>query len=149
MKIKLFIVLFFTCTIIFAQQAKQLRVKALKVSYITNAIDLTSSEAEQFWPVYNKYNTKLKQLKFDSERGIVREINLAGGFDNINEEEAGNILNKAKKLEQEVAETKIQMINELSTVISAKKILRLLKAEKEFNRKLLNEYGKRKRMQGQ
>ena len=147
MRKTLLILLLLVSTSLIAQKGNQQRVKALKVSYITNTIDLTASEAEKFWPIYNKYNNKLRQLKFDSERGIVREINLAGGFENIGETEAKTILNKTKKMEKEAADTKIQMINELATIISAKKILRLLKAEKDFNRKLLNEYGKRKRMQ--
>jgi hypothetical protein len=143
----LLILLLLVSTSLIAQKGNQHRVKALKVSYITNTIDLTASEAEKFWPIYNKYNNKLRQLKFDSERGIVREINLAGGFENINETEAKSILHKTKKMEEEAADTKIQMMNELATIISAKKILRLLKAEKDFNRRLLSEYGKRKRMQ--
>lgn len=33
-----------------------------KIAYITDAMELTSAEAEKFWPVYNKCECEKKNL---------------------------------------------------------------------------------------
>ena len=33
--------------------------KALKTAHITDQLDLTSAEAEKFWPIYNEFDAKL------------------------------------------------------------------------------------------
>lgn len=39
------------------------RVKALKIAYITQALNLTSDEAQKFWPVYNVYDNEIKKAR--------------------------------------------------------------------------------------
>ena len=34
------------------------RIKAEKIAFITDAVGLTSAEAEKFWPVYNKFEAE-------------------------------------------------------------------------------------------
>lgn len=133
-----------------AQQMQRQRIKALKTSYITNALNLTPKEAEQFWPVYNLYTQKIQALKMDSEISTQKQIRLAGGIDYITNEQAKILIAKSLKIEQQVTDAKINMVKELSSIISAKKILLLKKSERNFNRKMLQELGKRRRMmQGQ
>src|SRR5436190_20382368 len=36
-------------------QEKKEHIEALKVSYITQKLNLTKEEAQKFWPVYNEY----------------------------------------------------------------------------------------------
>jgi len=45
---------------LFAQKFE--KVKALKTAFITDRLDLSSDEAEKFWPVYNQYEKELHQL---------------------------------------------------------------------------------------
>ncbi|MCB0697691.1 MAG: hypothetical protein KDC07_10020, partial [Chitinophagaceae bacterium] len=40
------------------------RIKALKIAYITEKLDLTSEQAQKFWPVYNRYEKE----KWDTRR---------------------------------------------------------------------------------
>ncbi len=49
------VVFVFTTTTVEAQKMNRERIKLLKISYITDAINLTPTEAEKFWPVYNLY----------------------------------------------------------------------------------------------
>lgn len=143
----LFAILLITSTVI-AQQNNRDKIKTLKISYITNALNLSPKEAEQFWPVYNQYSNKIQRLKIQLEGGLKREIILAGGVENLTNAEAQKLINKFTQLEQQITDTKLILIKELSKIISAKKIIRLKKAERDFNRRILQEYGKRRRMQG-
>ncbi len=147
--ITLFMLFILSINLLQAQQLQRQRIKALKTSYITDALNLSPKEAEQFWPVYNLYTYKIKKLKIDSELKIQRQIRLAGGIDYISEEQAKNLISNSLKNEQKVTNAKISMVKELSSIISAKKIILLKKAERNFNRRMLQELGKRRRMQGQ
>ncbi|SDW80000.1 hypothetical protein SAMN05444411_102201 [Lutibacter oricola] len=133
-----------------AQKMSRERIKLLKTSYITDAIDLTSNEAEKFWPVYNKYNTKIQTIKYNLENGSLKGVRGAGnnGIDDLSEAEASKIIEARLSKEIEISKQKTEMIKELRKIISAKKILKLHKAERDFNRRLLREFGKRKRMNG-
>lgn len=49
-----------------AQPPKE-RIKALKVAYITKELNLTSAEAEKFWPVYNDYFAEIEKVIKEQE----------------------------------------------------------------------------------
>lgn len=132
----------------FSQQMNREKIKLLKTSYITDALDLTQEEAEKFWPVYNKYTDKIQKAKFQLESQYFRDIRNSGGIDSISEEKAKEILKASITLEKEISNNKVELMNELTQVLPAKKIIKLQKAERDFNRRVLQEYGKRKRMQG-
>ncbi len=152
MKKILFILFALTVTTnaVFAQQMQKNRekIKVLKTSYITTSLDLTSKEAEQFWPVYNLYSTKIQKLKMQLEGGLQREIKFAGGIDNLSNTKAQKLIDKSILFEQQIVDNKVKMVQELSKIISAKKIIMLKKSERDFNRRILQEYGKRRRPQG-
>ena len=143
-------VLILTSSTVFAQkQMKGQRIKVLKTSYITDALNLTPEEAETFWPVYNKFSKKIQFLKKSLESGQMREIELLGGVDAISEKDAQKFMDDILIYEQQITTNKIKLIKEISKIISAKKIIKLKKAERDFNRRILQEYGKRRRLQGQ
>jgi hypothetical protein len=64
------ILLSISCSQIFAQpnaepngESKKERVEALRVAYITNRLNLTSEEAQKFWPIFNQYKSDLRTLR--------------------------------------------------------------------------------------
>lgn len=131
-----------------AQQINKEKMKLLKTSYITDALDLTPNEAEKFWPVYNLYTDKIVKAKFSLESNFHRQVKNAGGINNISEEQAQEFIDKSIASEKEIYTNKVALLENLSKVLSAKKIIKLQKAERDFNRQILQEYGRRKRMQG-
>ena len=148
MKKLLFIafLLLLTTSSVVSQKMNRQKITLLKTAFITDAIVLKPKEAEKFWPVYNQYSNHLQELKFKIEGGKMREIKAAGGVENISETNAQEIINQSLVFEKEIYETKIKMVKELSNIISAKQIVKLQKAERDFNKRILQEYGRRKRM---
>ena len=142
-------ILLLTASLTQAQNRNRQRIKLLKMSYITDALDLTEKEAEKFWPVYNEFTAKMQQLRQEQQSGIKREIGQSNGLNNISEEKARTILDRSMKLESEIAAAKIAMNNELLGIISAVKILKLHQAERDFNREMLQEFGKRRGLKRQ
>lgn len=147
---KIILILLFITTVntLFAQQFRQ-KIYLLKTSHITNSLNLTPQEAEKFWPIYNLYSDKIHELKFELEGNLDKKLLKNGDLNTVSDSEAENYLNNSLKIEQEIVTQKIKMKNELAKIISAKKIILLQKAEKDFNRKMLQEYGRRKGMMKQ
>ena len=44
---------------------KKGKVKALKIAYITEELDLTTEEAQKFWPIYNAFDDKQSELRHE------------------------------------------------------------------------------------
>ena len=130
------------------QRMNREKIALLKTSYITDALNLSSSEAEKFWPIYNLYTDNIQELKRKLQNNFLDTSN-GGSIETISEDKAKEILTEFMLLEKKISKTKIEMILELEKVLSAKKIVLLQEAERDFNRRILQEYGQRKRMQGQ
>ncbi len=145
MKKMIFIFLLATLTIQ-AQDGKHEKIKALKTAYITEKLALTSSEAEKFWPIYNRYDVKFHDLRKKEKTEIYQK--LRDGLDNLNEAEANNLIDRSFLLESEELELRKQMIAELRGVISPKKIIILKKTEDDFKRELLERYRNSKSEKG-
>ena len=141
------IVLVFSIAKVEAQKMNRQKIKLLKTSFITDAINLSPTEAEQFWPIYNMYTDKIHDLKRSRDTDIQHTLKSNGGIDNVSEEDAQKTLDHMLSLEKQIGENNARMIKELNKIISAKKIIKLQRAEHDFNRQMLEEFGRRKRMQ--
>jgi len=42
------------------QKADGSRIESLKIAYLTQKLNLSTEEAEKFWPVYNKYMDEIR-----------------------------------------------------------------------------------------
>ncbi|MGN6539825.1 MAG: hypothetical protein ACTHKY_03345 [Ginsengibacter sp.] len=58
------LILFGTVSFASAQNGQRgEKIQALKIAFITQKLQLTSAEAEKFWPVYNNYENEIKQVR--------------------------------------------------------------------------------------
>lgn len=113
------------------------KIQSLKVAYFTKELNLTTKEAEKFWPIYNKHNKIYQDLgdtEWDAIKKGLREV------DTYSEEEAEQLLVRYKKYLNQRLANRISFIDELESVISPKKIMLLKHAEYNFNKKLLKQY---------
>lgn len=110
------------------------RIEAQKVAFITSKLNLSSAEAEKFWPVYNDYFDQLKTKK----KAWRDAIDFSP--DNITEmsdAEAEEFTQDQMNHEQEMLDLRKDLITNLKGVISPQQILMLLEAEKEFRMELM------------
>ena len=113
------------------------RIKALKVAYFTQELNLTDKVAEKFWPIYNRYEKARHELH-------KREHIELENVECINESEANNLLDEFLTVENEEYKIKKQLFRELREIISAKDIIKMHKLEDEFHKKLIKEYRSKK-----
>ena len=118
---------------------KREKIKAYKVSFLTTELELTSNEAEKFWPIYNAYDDKQFELRHEKMKTYLRKLN----DDNVNsmsEKEAATLLSQIESTDKELYILREKFMSNLKKILSAKKILKLKKSEDDFNRKLLKQY---------
>jgi hypothetical protein len=134
--------LFFVATSLVAQgglREKKEQVKALKIAFITNELDLTAEEAARFWPIYNKFDEKFFELRHEKMRAILGPKN-EDRLDNLTEKEASQLLIQMENAEEELHQLRKKYFMSLKGIIPAYKIIKLKKAEEDFNKKLLQQY---------
>lgn len=117
------------------------KIKSLKVAFITERLDLSSKEAQAFWPVYNEYEKNREALRQKERTQIRRKIKSA---DELSEKEAADLLEKYISFEDEEEALDKAFLKKVSGVISAKKTLLLLRSEEEFKRRLIKQYRHKK-----
>ncbi|TMM28848.1 sensor of ECF-type sigma factor [Polaribacter aestuariivivens] len=128
-----------------AQEKKESRekIKALKVSYLTAELQLSSSEAQKFWPIYNVHEEKMDNLRNKWRVDIKNKIKDAGNLEGLSEAEAKKLVLMNEDLGKKMILEKEDFLKKVSKFLPYKKILKLHISEKEFARKLMRRYGKR------
>lgn len=119
-------------------QQKREQIKSLKIAYITNELNLSPEEAAKFWPLFNAFEDKQRELRKERMNGYLDRIN--NNTDKLSEKEATTLLNQIESTEDEMFQLRKKFVNSLKNVLPAVKILKLKKAEEEFSRKLLQQY---------
>ncbi|WP_044398670.1 hypothetical protein [Lacinutrix sp. Hel_I_90] len=123
----------------YSQRPDKEKVKALKIAHITEQLDLTAKEAQAFWPVYNANEDAREKLRATSKFKRPESI------DALTEAEAKTHLEGIVSLELAKQQLEKKYYTELKEILSAKKILKLMDADRSFRRKLIEEFKERHR----
>ena len=101
------------------------RLEALKIGYLTKKLNLSTDEAQKFWPIYNQYMGEIRKTRFDARQNKEGEI--------PTEEKLLNIRKKYN--------------GEFNKALSSEKVNTFFKAEKEFGTVLQKELMERRMQQ--
>lgn len=114
-----------------AQPGKHDKVEALKISFITQKVNLTPQEAQSFWPVYNEYSDKIKAARrnFRVQFGNVTEFK--------SDKEADDYLNAELKLKQTEQDLHKEYFEKFKKLIGVKKTALLRLAEEDFKKEII------------
>lgn len=113
------------------------RIKALKIAYITEHVNLNAEQAEKFWPVYNRFEKELHNL----HRGFMDKYrNDNPGADRRT---AHEYIDANLDFQEQALTIKKNYKDEFLKVISAQQLADLYRAERGFKEMLLRELGRR------
>nr|WP_315258255.1 sensor of ECF-type sigma factor [uncultured Flavobacterium sp.] len=118
---------------------KKEQIRAMKVAFFTTELDLTSSEAEKFWPLYNTFDDKQFELRHQKMKSYFKRMQ-GDNLDKISEKDATALLDLIQDNEDDLYSLRKKFMQNLKEVLPSIKILKLKKAEENFNRKLLQQY---------
>ena len=121
------------------------KIKAYKIAYITDQLNLSSSEAERFWPVYNEHEEQLAKLRKEENLSIRKLIKNRDQINDISESDAKNIVTSVSRIMDKMHSVNKEYFQKLKKILPFKKILKLQVAEKQFKRKLFENLKKRRK----
>ncbi|WP_271784004.1 hypothetical protein [Aquimarina algiphila] len=128
-----------------AQNGSRERMKAYKVAYLTEKLNLTSKEAEKFWPIYNTYEETVHKLKRQERKQLKALREASDGPDGLSDQQAGDFLNNHIENQEKKSRFRKKLITDLKQTISNKKIITLIKAEADFNKRILQRMRERRK----
>lgn len=117
------------------------KIKSLKVAFFTERLDLSSSEAEAFWPVYNAHEKQMNSLRRTERtefRGKLQNL------ETMSDNEAEKLLQNYMDLQGKKQREQQSFVAEMKGILSAKKTILLLKTEEDFKKQLLKQYRQRR-----
>ena len=104
------------------QKGNGSRIEALKIAYLTKKLNLSTDEAQKFWPIYKEYMGEIRKTRIDARQNQEGEI--------PTEEKLLNIRKKYN--------------GEFNKALSSEKVNTFFKAEKEFGTVLQKELMERR-----
>lgn len=118
----------------------QERIKAEKIAYLTDAMDLSPAEAEKFWPVYNRAESEMRQswrLIMDAYRALEASVK-----DSKDDKEISALLDKYLDAQEVADGIDRKYTTEYRKILSNDKIARLYIAEENFRRLQIHKLNK-------
>lgn len=86
------------------------RIEAMKIAYLTKKLNLSTDEAQKFWPIYNKYIDEVRKTRLDARLNKLGEINT----------------------EEKLLDIRKRFNGEFGKALSLEKVNSFFRAEKEF-----------------
>ncbi|HEY0609969.1 MAG TPA: hypothetical protein VGD35_09940 [Chitinophaga sp.] len=111
------------------------KIRAAEVAYLSQQLNLTPEEAQQFWPVYNNYTREVEQLIAERRRN--RQA------DKKDDAAARQSLNREMDIEQKMLDVRKRYNQEFLKVLPARKAGNVFKAEREFRGQLIRQLKER------
>lgn len=108
------------------------RIQDAKVAIITNRLNLTPEQSTGFWPVYNEYSQKRREIH-RAQRKIINEKKAEGK----NDDQVLSNLKEVQDLKQQELDLEKDYQGKFLKVITASQVIELYKAERTFNDMLI------------
>lgn len=94
------------------------KIQALEIAFISRKLNLTTDEAQKFWPVYNEYKRDMRQVMIAQKNNPNRDV-----VDN----------------EQKIIDVRKKYRDRFAGVIGQPRMNKFFQAEREFRGVLLNQ----------
>ena len=110
----------------------QEKIRAARIAYITEKLGLTPAEAEKFWPIYNEFDQKRRELRLQN-----KDLRRNPDPNKSQEEIEKAAIAQQHQFRQKELDLEKDYSGRLLNVISAKKVMALPRTEKDFRDLLL------------
>lgn len=127
-----------------AQNPDRERLDAYKIAFFTRRMNLTSQEAEKFWPVYNEFTSQRNQLQLEKQ-SIMRTFNQSEGT--LSEKEINELSNRYLEILVRESAVAVDVHKKVMELLPPGKVIRMYQAENQYRLQLLNELQQRRPQQ--
>ncbi|MDG2226467.1 MAG: hypothetical protein P8L20_01920, partial [Flavobacteriales bacterium] len=105
--------------------------KTQKIAFISTKLELTTEEAEKFWPVYNASEAEFKQLKKAHKAAMGEKKKIS----EMSDTEVEKLLDKGLEIQQKELEIRKKYLVKFKEVLPIKKVAKLTRIEHEFRKR--------------
>lgn len=113
--------------------------KAQKIAFFTQKLDLTPEEAGKFWPLYNEYWSRKHKI-IDDKRAAMKYC--SENMKNMSEEEIAKYDDMYINFQKQETDLLIEFSDKFEKVMPASKVFKLYLADYEFKSYLLQQIKK-------
>jgi len=131
------LLIFFACKN--NQQKSEEMLKAEKIAFFTEKLNLTPQEAESFWPVYNEYWERKNQI-IDNKRTAMKYC--SKNIDTMNDEEIVKYADMYVNFQKQESELLLEFNEKFKKVLPPQKVLKLYQTDYDFKMYLLHQIKK-------
>ncbi len=118
------------------QNTNMEKLNAFKIGFFTKRLDLTTTEAEKFWPVYNDYQDKRNKL-------LVEKASIIRNFDrnesSLNDNQLTELGDKLMGLISEESVLAVEFHKKIKEILTPAKVIMFYQVENQYKALLLNE----------
>ena len=111
------------------QEARAEKIKAYRVAVFTEILNLSSEEAQGYWPIYNEY--------LDKRESLQKELKMTRQIDGMNDNEVEDYIKKYFELRNKELDLEKDLTQKLRKVLPLRKIAKIPVAEREFREALV------------
>lgn len=110
------------------------KISAEQSAFITRELDLTVEESRAFWPVYDEYQAKKKNIQhsYFEKYGKWRDK-----LDSLSKSQQNELADSPLDLEQKLLDLKKEYNAKFKSILPPLKVAKLYKAEREFKMMLM------------
>jgi len=115
---------------------KRARLNAHRIAFFTDKLQLSTEEAQQFWPVYNEYQ-KLKSQIIEERKKT--SLHFIQNFRTLADKEIEELTDKYIQSFNQETELLVEYYEKFKQVLPIRKVMRLYQAENQYKNFLLRQ----------
>ena len=102
-----------------------------KIAFITNRVSLTQEQAQKFWPLYNEFSARRRELN-RSGRLLRRDVT-----DGMTDQQIRENFNQAFTMRQQELNLEKDYFDKFQKVIALRQVVQLCQAERDFTKEVI------------
>ena len=102
-----------------------------KIAFITNRVSLTQEQAQKFWPLYNEFSARRRELN-RSGRLLRRDVT-----DGMTDQQIRENFNQAFAMRQQELNLEKDYFDKFQKVIALRQVVQLFQAERDFTKEVI------------
>ena len=102
-----------------------------KIAFITNRVSLTQDQAQKFWPLYNEFSARRRDLN-RSGRLLRREVT-----EGMTDPEIRDNFNQAFAMRQQELNLEKEYFEKFQKAVSLRQVAQLFQAERDFTKEVI------------
>ncbi|MFD2720743.1 hypothetical protein ACFST9_18625 [Hymenobacter monticola] len=102
-----------------------------KIAFITNRVSLTQDQAQKFWPLYNEFSAKRREIN-RSGRMLRRDVT-----EGMTDQQIRDNLTQSFAMRQQELNLEKDYFDKFQKVISMRQVAQLFQAERDFTKEVI------------